>query len=139
MIENIKLIYILIGLYACGWLSNSIFGILLNVKEIGMKFDIKLLLNSLVKAILLLTGTTLTVVGISYLPEILANQDIVLVHNNLIENVSLLAIIGIFVSAIYKYLGQAIDKLKTILTLTEIDLIELKYEQLADDDDDVFI
>lgn len=138
MKESIKLIYILMSLYACGWFSNVIFGILLNVKEIGIKFDIKLIINSLIKAFLLLIGTTLTVIGISYLPQILTNQNIILVKDNLIENVSLLTIIGVFTSAIYKYLGQAIDKLKTLLTLTEEELIDLKYEKLANDDDDVF-
>ncbi len=133
MIENIKLVTTLLILFGCSWSANSIFGILLNVNIIGYDFDIKKILNSLVKAILLVFGLLLMTSVISYLPTLLKNQNVVMVDNAFVEWTSMLGILTIFISGIYKYLGQALSKIKLILGLTEDDIIELKYEHLSND------
>lgn len=133
MIENIKLVTTLLILFGCSWGANSIFGILLNVNIIGYDFDIKKILNSLAKAIMLCFGLLLMTSVISYLPTLLQNQNVVMVDNNFSQWASMIGILTIFISGIYKYLGQALGKIKLILGLTEDDIIELKYEHLSND------
>lgn len=133
MIENIKLVTTLLILFSCSWGANSIFGILLNVNIIGYDFDIKKILNSLIKAIMLCFGLLLMTSVISYLPTLLKNQNVVMVDNNFSQWASMIGILTIFASGIYKYLGQALGKIKLILGLTEDDIIELKYEHLSND------
>jgi hypothetical protein len=130
MIENIKLVTILLILFGGSWGANSIFGILLNVNIIGYDFDIKKILNSLAKAIMLCFGLLLMTSVISYLPTLLENQNVVMVDNNFSQWASMIGILTIFISGIYKYLGQALNKIKLILGLTEGDIIEL--EELRD-------
>lgn len=133
MIENIKLVTTLLILFGCSWGANSIFGILLNVNIIGYDFDIKKILNSLAKAIMLCFGLLLMTSVISYLPTLLKNQNVVMVDNSFSQWASMIGILTIFASGIYKYLGQALSKIKLILGLTQDDIIELKYEHLSND------
>jgi cytochrome bd-type quinol oxidase subunit 2 len=133
MIENIKLVTTLLILFGCSWGANSIFGILLNVNIIGYDFDIKKMLNSLAKAIMLCCGLLLMTSVISYLPTLLKNQNVVMVDNDFSKWASMIGILTIFINGIYKYLGQAVGKIKLILGLTEDDIIELKYEHLSND------
>lgn len=136
MLENMQLIIFLMSILGCSVVANIIAGIQLNVNEIEMKFDKKILFKGILRAIFISIVVLLLTVVVSYLPEVLNNANITIVSEEATDLMSILAIVIIIVSAIIKYFKDALDKLKIILNLTEDKLIDLKYEKKATDHKD---
>lgn len=134
MLENIQLIMFLMGILGCSVIANIIAGIQLNVNEIGMNFSWKKLKEGILRAIFITIIVLLLTIVVSYLPEILNKANVTIVSEEVIDLISILAIVLIIVSAIVKYFKDTLDKLRTILNLTKDDIIDLKYEKMSNDD-----
>lgn len=112
--KNMQLIGILIVAYLGSLGINTLLGLYYNIHSIKEEFSVSKLLEGLARgAIILISGLAITAV-ISLLPVILESFGIS-ADNALFENVSVIAMAGIIVSTIIKYLSDALKKFYAIL------------------------
>ena len=121
--KNMQLIGILIVAYLGSLGINTLLGLYYNIHSIKEEFSISKLLEGLARgAIILVSGLAITAV-ISLLPVILESFGIS-ADNALFENVSVIAMAGIIVSTIIKYLSDALKKFYAILGANKEEQIE---------------
>lgn len=114
LMQNLKLIGILILAYLGSLGINTLLGVYYNLKTLKENFSKEKLLAGLLRgAIVLLGGLAITVI-ISLLPEILAAFGVT-TDTHLFENLSITAMAGILASTITHYLGDALKKFYAIL------------------------
>ena len=126
LLKNLQLISILILAYLGSLGINTLLGVYYNLKTVKEQFSKQKLVAGLVRgAIVLIGGLAITVI-ISLMPSILESFGIE-ADNGLFENVSIVAMAGILVSTIIRYLKDALQKFYAILgSHTEDEPVEEK-------------
>ena len=114
--QNLQLIAILIVSYLGALGINTLLGIYYNLSTLQQTFSKEKLIAGLIRGgIILISGLVLTVT-ISLLPELLKAFGIS-TETDLFNNISIVAMAGVLVSTIIKYLTDALTKFYEILGL----------------------
>lgn len=114
LFQNLQLITILIVTYLGALGVNTLLGVYYNLKTFKEDFSFSRLFEGLIRgAITLVCGVIITTV-ISLLPAVLEGFGIS-ASNELFDNVSVVAMAGVLVSTIVRYLIDALKKFYSIL------------------------
>lgn len=114
LLQNVKLITILILAFLGALGINTLLGIYYNLNTLKEQFSREKLFTGLLRGgIILLSGLAITVI-VSLLPEILTEFGIT-ADTHLFENISTAAMAGILASTIIHYLSDALKKFYAIL------------------------
>lgn len=119
IIENLQNVGMGMALFLVAYLSNMCFSIYVNCKIIGEDFDWSKILDSILKIIAFGLGTGLLCVAVTTIP-IFANTVGFEIPKEYTEVFQNLAIIGVFLLSGCKYVLEAWDKMKQILSLKKI-------------------
>lgn len=115
LLQNLQLIGILILTYLGSLGVNTLLGIYYNLKTVKEAFSKQKLLSGLARGAIILAGGVVITAIISLLPVILKGFGIS-AENQLFENVSVVAMAGVLVSTIVRYLKDALQKFYAILS-----------------------
>jgi hypothetical protein len=105
-----------VAIFLGAYLSNICLGIWRNVKIEGYEFDWKMIGQSVIKFIVLGLGISLMSIVVSVLPEYMTYVGIDIADETM-QVMDGIVIIGAFVTATYKYVKDAFQKLKDILSV----------------------
>lgn len=109
----------------CCLLSNTILGASIAYKKEA--FDWKLLLRGLLKNIGIMLGINILSVGISGTTKLIEIYGIALEYSEIIEQVSLLAIVVTIITLSYRVYGaQAIEKIQSLGNFKKDDIVKIK-------------
>lgn len=114
LVQNLQLIGILILTYLGSLGVNTLLGVYYNLNTIKETFSSKKLFKGLARGGITLLGGVIITAIISLLPVILKGFG-VSAENQLFENVSVVAMAGVLVSTIIRYLKDALQKFYAIL------------------------
>lgn len=114
ILTNLEKIGVGIGLFMGAYLANMGLGVWKNVKIDGSTFDWTLIKKSIVKFIVLILSIALLSIVVSVIPAY-ATYVGVEISQEVLETIDALVIIGAFLTATVRYIGDAVSKLKTIL------------------------
>ena len=114
LVQNLQLIGILILTYLGSLGVNTLLGIYYNLNTVKEAFSSKKLFKGLARGGITLIGGLIITAIISLLPVILKGFGIS-AENQLFENVSVVAMAGVLVSTIIRYLKDALQKFYAIL------------------------
>lgn len=114
ILSNLEKVGIGIALFMGAYLANIGLGAWKNVKIDGSQFDWKLIGQSLTKFLVLILSLGLLSVVTSILPAY-ATYIGIEIGAETMETIDSLLIIGAFMTATVKYVGEAVGKVKTIL------------------------
>nr|DAT89714.1 MAG TPA: hypothetical protein [Caudoviricetes sp.] len=113
---NLEKVGIGVVLFMGAYVSNMCLGAWRNVKIEGYDFDWKLILQSLVKFIVLGLGISLMSIVVSILPVYMEYVGVDIADETM-QVLDSLVIITAFVVACVKYVKEAYEKLKDILSI----------------------
>lgn len=113
ILTNLEKIGVGIGLFMGAYLANMGLGVWKNVKIDGSTFDWTLIKKSIVKFIVLILSIALLSIVVSVIPAY-ATYVGVEISQEVLETIDALVIIGAFLTATVRYVGDAVSKLKTI-------------------------
>ena len=116
LIQNLQIIGILILAYLGSLGVNTLLGLYNNLHTLKEDFSKEKLLGGLLRVGIILVGGLVITVIISLLPGLLSQFGIT-TSTDLFENISVVAMAGVLVSTIVRYLGDALKKFYTILNL----------------------
>lgn len=111
---NLEKVGIGICLFLGAYLANMGLGAWKNVKIDGSTFDWNLMWKSLVKFVVLILSIGLLSIVVSVVP-VYATYVGIEIGAETLETIDSLVIIGAFLTATIKYIGDAVSKLKAIL------------------------
>lgn len=111
---NLEKVGIGIALFMGAYIANIGLGIWKNVKIEGYEFDGKLILQSLAKFAVLIISLGLLSVVISIIPAY-ATYIGIEIGAETMETIDSLVVVGAFLTATIRYIGDGISKLKNIL------------------------
>lgn len=114
ILTNLEKIGVGIGLFMGAYLANMGLGAWKNVKIDGNTFDWTLIKQSIVKFIVLILSIALLSTVVSVIPAYATYVGIE-ISQEVLEIIDALVIIGAFLTATVRYVGDAVSKLKTIL------------------------
>ena len=114
ILTNLEKIGVGIGLFMGAYLANMGLGAWKNVKIDGSTFDWTLIKQSIVKFIVLILSIALLSIVVSVIPAY-ATYIGIEISQEVLETIDALVIIGAFLTATVRYVGDAVSKLKTIL------------------------
>lgn len=114
ILMNLEKVGIGAALFLGAYIANILLGIWANVKIEGYEFDWKLILNSIVKFIVLGLGIALLSVVVSIIPDYATYVGIT-IEQEVLDTIDSIVIIGAFLTATIRYIGDGISKLKNIL------------------------
>lgn len=114
ILTNLEKIGVGMGLFMGAYLANMGLGVWKNVKIDGSTFDWTLIKKSIVKFIVLILSIALLSIVVSVIPAY-ATYVGVEISQEVLETIDALVIIGAFLTATVRYVGDAVSKLKTIL------------------------
>lgn len=114
ILSNLEKVGIGIALFMGAYLANIGLGAWKNVKIDGSQFDWKLIGQSLTKFLVLILSLGLLSVVTSILPAY-ATYIGIEIGAETMETIDSLLIIGAFMTATVKYVGEAVGKVKMIL------------------------
>ena len=114
ILTNLEKIGVGIGLFMGAYLANMGLGAWKNVKIDGNTFDWTLIKQSIVKFIVLILSIALLSIVVSVIPAYATYVGIE-ISQEVLETIDALVIIGAFLTATVRYVGDAVSKLKTIL------------------------
>lgn len=114
ILMNLEKVGIGAALFLGAYIANILLGIWANVKIEGYEFDWKLILNSIVKFIVLGLGIALLSVVVSIIPAYATFVGIT-IEQEVLDTIDSIVIIGAFLTATIRYIGDGISKLKNIL------------------------
>lgn len=114
ILTNLEKIGVGIGLFMGAYLANMGLGAWKNVKIDGSTFDWTLIKQSIVKFIVLILSIALLSIVVSVIPAYATYVGIE-ISQEILETIDALVIIGAFLTATVRYVGDAVSKLKTIL------------------------
>ena len=114
ILTNLEKIGVGIGLFMGAYLANMGLGVWKNVKIDGSTFDWTLIKKSIVKFIVLILSIALLSIVVSVIPAY-ATYVGVEISQEVLETIDALVIIGAFLTATVRYVGDAVSQLKTIL------------------------
>lgn len=105
-----------VAIFLGAYLSNICLGIWHNVKIEGYEFDWKMIGQSVLKFVVLGLGISLMSIVVSVLPEYMTYVGIDIADETM-QVMDGIVIIGAFVTAACKYVKDAFQKLKDILSV----------------------
>lgn len=114
ILMNMEKIGIGVALFLSAYISNMGLGAWKNIKIDGNTFDWSLIKSSVIKFIVLIISIALLSIVVSIIPAYATYVGIE-ISQEVLETIDALVIISAFLSATLRYIGDAIDKLKTIL------------------------
>ncbi len=114
LLNNIKLIGVLLAMYIVSFGVNVLFGVYYNTKSIKEQFSKEKLIEGLTKGAIVLIGGLLITTSISMLPSLVESLGIT-VEDGLFEGVSIAGIAGVLLTMTIRYLKDAITKFYAIL------------------------
>ena len=114
ILTNLEKIGVGIGLFMGAYLANMGLGAWKNVKIDGSTFDWTLIKQSIIKFIVLILSIALLSIVVSVIPAYATYVGIE-ISQEVLETIDALVIIGAFLAATVRYVGDAVSKLKTIL------------------------
>lgn len=114
VIANLEKVGIGASLFLGAYIANILLGVWKNVKIEGYDFNWELILQSLLKFIVLGLGVGLLSVVASIIPMYLTYIGIEIGAETM-ETIDSMVIIGAFLTATIRYIGDGISKLKNIL------------------------
>lgn len=114
ILMNLEKVGIGVALFLGAYIANILLGIWANVKIEGYDFDWKMILNSIVKFIVLGLGIALLSVVVSIIPAYATYVGIT-IEQEVLDTIDSIVIIGAFLTATIRYIGDGISKLKNIL------------------------
>ena len=114
VLDNLEKIGIGVLLFLCAYLANMGLGAWNNVKIGGATFDLKLIINSVVKFIVLGLSLSLLSFVVSVIPAYATYVGIEIGAETM-ETIDSLVIIGAFMTATIRYILDAINKVKVML------------------------
>ena len=114
VLMNLEKVGIGILLFLGAYLSNMGLGMWKNIKIDGAAFDKKLIAQSAVKFVTLGGSIALLSVVVGLIPEYVSFIGLEIAPETL-ETIDSLVIIGAFLTATIRYIGDGISKLKNIL------------------------
>ena len=123
LLNNLQLMGILIAMYVGAFGANTLLGIYSNLAQAKEQFSKEKLIQGLIRGAIVLIGSLLITVIISLLPDTLTALGIS-VEEGMLEGISMVAIAGVMVSTILRYLKDAMSKFYGILYKEKDDNIE---------------
>lgn len=114
VLMNLEKVGIGIALFLGAYLSNMGLGMWKNIKIDGAAFDKKLILQSAIKFVVLGGSIALLSIVVGLVPEYISFIGLEIAPETL-ETIDSLVIIGAFLTATIRYIGDGISKLKNIL------------------------
>lgn len=114
VLMNLEKVGIGIALFLGAYLSNMGLGMWKNIKIDGAAFDKKLIAQSAVKFVVLGGSIALLSVVVGLIPEYVSFIGLEIAPETL-ETIDSLVIVGSFLTATIRYIGDGISKLKNIL------------------------
>lgn len=114
VLMNLEKVGIGIALFLGAYLSNMGLGMWKNIKIDGATFDKQLILQSAIKFVVLGGSIALLSVVVGLIPEYISFIGLEIAPETL-ETIDSLVIIGAFLTATIRYIGDGISKLKNIL------------------------
>lgn len=105
-----------VAIFLGAYLSNICLGIWRNVKIEGYEFDWKMIGQSVLKFVVLGLGISLMSIVVSVLPEYMTYVGIDIADETM-QVMDGIVIVGAFVTAACKYVKDAFQKLKDILSV----------------------
>lgn len=114
VIANLEKVGIGVSLFLGAYIANILLGVWKNVKIEGYDFNWELILQSLLKFVVLGLGVGLLSVVASIIPMYLTYIGIEIGAETM-ETIDSMVIIGAFLTATIRYIGDGISKLKNIL------------------------
>lgn len=114
LLNNLKLIGVLLAMYIVSFGVNILFGIYYNTKSVKEQFSKEKLIEGLTKGAIVLIGGLLITTSISMLPSLVESLGIT-VEDGLFEGVSIAGVAGVLLTMTIRYLKDAITKFYAIL------------------------
>lgn len=114
LLNNLQLMGILIAMYVGAFGANTLLGIYSNLAQAKEQFSKEKLIQGLIKGVIVLIGSLAITIIISLLPDTLTTLGIS-VEDGMLEGISMVAIAGVMVTTILRYLKDAMSKFYAIL------------------------
>ncbi len=114
ILSNLEKVGFGVLLFLGAYLVNIIFGVWRNVKIEGYDFDLKLIINSAFKFLVLGIGIALLTIIISLIP-LYATYVGIEIESEMVQMMDSLVIIGAFFTATLRYIVDAVNKIKDIV------------------------
>lgn len=115
VLDNLEKIGIGVFLFLCAYLANMGLGAWKNVKIGGSAFDWTLIKQSIVKFIVLILSIALLSIVVSVIPAY-ATYIGIEIGAETMETIDSLVIVGAFLTATVRYIGEGVTKVKEILS-----------------------
>ena len=113
LLNNLQLMGILIAMYVGALGANTLLGIYSNLAQAKEQFSKEKLIQGLIKGVIVLIGSLAITVIISLLPDTLTALGIT-IEDGMLEGISMVAVAGVMVTTILRYLKDAVSKFYTI-------------------------
>jgi hypothetical protein len=114
LVENFKLIGILMAMYLGSFGVNVLLGLYSNIAEAKQSFSKEKFLQGLLRGLIAGIGCFVVTAIISLLPNLVAALGIT-VEDGALEGISITAMSGVILSLIFRYIKDALTKFYTIL------------------------
>lgn len=114
LLNNLQLMGILIAMYVGAFGANTLLGIYSNLAQAKEQFSKEKLIQGLIKGVIVLIGSLAITVIISLLPDTLTALGIT-IEDGMLEGISMVAVAGVMVTTILRYLKDAMSKFYAIL------------------------
>lgn len=112
--DNLILVGLMTGLYFLFAFSNIMLGLYLNVKKNAESFELSRLWNGVLKSLALATGLITLTVGVSIVPVIFNKAGIIVISEDVMSGISVLAVITIIAYGVIEYASQCVLKVQDI-------------------------
>lgn len=116
ILNNLEKVGVGAGMFLCAYLANIGLGAWNSVKIDGSSFEWRLIVQSIVKFVVLGVSIALLSCVVSLIPAYAAYIGLSIDPTTL-ETIDSIIIISSFLTATIKYTGDAVSKLKTLLTI----------------------
>ena len=114
LVENFKLIGILMVMYLGSFGVNVLLGLYSNIAEAKQSFSKEKFLQGLLRGLIVGIGCFVVTAIISLLPNLVSAIGIT-VEDGALEGISITAMSGVILSLIFRYIKDALTKFYTIL------------------------
>ena len=134
LVENFKLIGILMVMYLGSFGVNVLLGLYSNIAEAKQSFSKEKFLQGLLRGLIVGIGCFVVTAIISLLPNLVSAIGIT-VEDGALEGISITAMSGVILSLIFRYIKDALTKFYTILYGNiEIESSSEKAAEVADEE-----
>lgn len=134
LVENFKLIGILMVMYLGSFGVNVLLGLYSNIAEAKQSFSKEKFLQGLLRGLIVGIGCFVVTAIISLLPNLVSAIGIT-VEDGALEGISITAMSGVILSLIFRYIKDALTKFYTILYGNiEIEKSSEKAAEVADEE-----